>query len=417
MSTPPDRLYDMFFDAATKLYDLPENLLRMVAKFESNFNPKAISPEGAVGLMQIVPELHPDVDPTDPYASIDYAADLLRDHYNQFGSWELALAAYNAGPGNVQKYGGIPPFEETQDYVRNILGSLGNVPDRPMEEDIFSRMWNEGESGGSDVRTSPYHHRMPEEGGATYIRRTPDLGDLPYIGKYLVEASERISGPLNRAKYVPRTEPIGDPGPLMWLAPSRVGVSAVSGIARIARKLSPFRKSGVRLAREVSKVSESIGAGGADVKKFDSLTELALKAGGKSADDAAKAVFDEGYSFWTKGLGGKNPSEVARYVNSLTESDRIISQRGQLLSLQENLSNMERLTREAQLNLLSPAGQARLMETFRGMPPEYLTHFNKLVETGEKQRATRFVFLAGIAFQVARKYGREFLEYIGLGSR
>jgi soluble lytic murein transglycosylase-like protein len=62
------------------------------------------------------------VDPKDPIQNVDGGARYLKQQYDTFGTWEKALAAYNSGPGNVQKYGGIPPFEETQNYVRSILG-------------------------------------------------------------------------------------------------------------------------------------------------------------------------------------------------------------------------------------------------------------------------------------------------------
>ncbi|MDA8186847.1 MAG: lytic transglycosylase domain-containing protein [Dehalococcoidales bacterium] len=90
---------------------------------ESGFNPNVQSPAGAIGIAQIVPRWHPGVDPWDPYASLRYAARLMRGYLDQFGSYALALAAYNAGAGAVQQYGGVPPYEETQRYVAAILGS------------------------------------------------------------------------------------------------------------------------------------------------------------------------------------------------------------------------------------------------------------------------------------------------------
>jgi soluble lytic murein transglycosylase-like protein len=75
--------------------------------------------------MQLVPRFHPNVNPLDPYAAIDYAAGFLRSLYDQFGSWTLAVAAYNAGPGNVQKAGNtVPPFPETLKYVADIIGDV-----------------------------------------------------------------------------------------------------------------------------------------------------------------------------------------------------------------------------------------------------------------------------------------------------
>jgi hypothetical protein len=100
---------------------------------ESDFNPYAISPAGAVGIAQIMPALHPGVDPTDPYASLDYAARLMRGYINHYGDWRRALIAYNAGPGRLEpgnKYY-LPQSTilsnafaggETMRYVARILG-------------------------------------------------------------------------------------------------------------------------------------------------------------------------------------------------------------------------------------------------------------------------------------------------------
>lgn len=124
-------------DAARRHNIDPEIFLRQIQQ-ESNFEPNARSGAGAQGIAQIVPKHHPGVDPFDPAAALDYAAKWMRDLLTQFGDYALALAAYNAGPGAVQKYGGVPPFDETQTYVRTILGSkaAGGAPDGDGGEDV-----------------------------------------------------------------------------------------------------------------------------------------------------------------------------------------------------------------------------------------------------------------------------------------
>ncbi|PPK94516.1 cell wall-associated NlpC family hydrolase [Kineococcus xinjiangensis] len=119
--------YDAAFTAAEQKYGLPAGLLSAVAKQESGYNPHAKSPVGALGLMQFMPGTAREmgVDPLNPASAIDGAGRLLSKHLKSFGSLELALAAYNAGPGNVKKHGGIPPFDETQNYVKKIIGTLG----------------------------------------------------------------------------------------------------------------------------------------------------------------------------------------------------------------------------------------------------------------------------------------------------
>jgi len=118
--------------AAEMRYGLPPGLLARVAYQESRFRDDIISgetqsPAGAVGLMQIVPRWHPGVDPTDPVASIWYAADYLARLHRKFGSWRLALAAYNWGPGNVDAWqaGAKTPPAETVSYMREVGGDLG----------------------------------------------------------------------------------------------------------------------------------------------------------------------------------------------------------------------------------------------------------------------------------------------------
>lgn len=111
-------------------HGLPENLFLAQIQQESAFDPNAQSHAGAMGLGQLMPGTAGDLgvsNPWDPAENLDGAARYMRQQLDKFGTPELALAAYNAGPGNVQKYGGIPPFEETQNYVRRIMGNVGDL--------------------------------------------------------------------------------------------------------------------------------------------------------------------------------------------------------------------------------------------------------------------------------------------------
>jgi hypothetical protein len=117
---------DLFLNAGAK-YNISPALLKAVASAESGFNPDEISSSGAVGLMQIMPETARQlgIDPRNPVQSIQGAASYLRTLLNQFdGNTTLAIAAYNAGPGAVTRYNGIPPFKETQDYVVHVAGLM-----------------------------------------------------------------------------------------------------------------------------------------------------------------------------------------------------------------------------------------------------------------------------------------------------
>ncbi len=105
-------------------YDIPEDLFLRLVQQESGWNPNAVSPKGATGLAQLMPATARalGVDINDPAQNLEGGARYLRAMYDKFGSWRLALAAYNAGPGAVEQYGGIPPYAETKNYVRAILG-------------------------------------------------------------------------------------------------------------------------------------------------------------------------------------------------------------------------------------------------------------------------------------------------------
>lgn len=117
---------DAIFDEATEKYGVDAKFLKSIAKCESDFDPACVSHSGATGIMQLMPATAAELgvsDSYDPYQNImggaQYISELL-DKYN--GDTSLALAAYNAGSGNVAKYGGIPPFTETQNYVKKVLG-------------------------------------------------------------------------------------------------------------------------------------------------------------------------------------------------------------------------------------------------------------------------------------------------------
>jgi len=118
--------YQPQFEQAGARYGLEADLLAAVAWAESGFDPGAVSQAGALGLMQIMPGTADElgVDPRDPSQAIDGAARYLREQMERFGSLELALAAYNAGPGAVEQYGGVPPYAETTNYVAKVLARL-----------------------------------------------------------------------------------------------------------------------------------------------------------------------------------------------------------------------------------------------------------------------------------------------------
>lgn len=115
---------DMARLAANK-HGVPEDLFLRLVQQESGWNPGAVSHKGALGLAQLMPGTAKilGVDPADPNQNLEGGARYLRRQFDDFGTWQLALAAYNAGPEAVRRHGGVPPYNETRNYVRIVWGS------------------------------------------------------------------------------------------------------------------------------------------------------------------------------------------------------------------------------------------------------------------------------------------------------
>ncbi len=117
-------IYQDMARAAARRHNIPEDLFLRLVRTESGFRPAARSSKGAIGLAQLMPGTAQQlgVNPHDPQQNLEGGARYLRQQYQKFGDWRLALAAYNAGPGAVERHRGVPPYRETQNYVRAILG-------------------------------------------------------------------------------------------------------------------------------------------------------------------------------------------------------------------------------------------------------------------------------------------------------
>ena len=120
----PPALWQNLAREAQDIFGVDAGLILAVIRAESSFNPEVVSSAGAEGAMQIMPGTQEElglIDPFDPRANVYAGTQYLMEQLQRFGSVELALAAYNAGPSSVERYGGVPPFPETQEYVRKVL--------------------------------------------------------------------------------------------------------------------------------------------------------------------------------------------------------------------------------------------------------------------------------------------------------
>jgi soluble lytic murein transglycosylase-like protein len=127
----PRHAYDHIIKEAAEKYDLDPAMIKAVMQAESAFNAMAVSPVGALGLMQLMPAVAKELgvtDPLDPRQNIMGGSEHLKKMLTSTrGNVPLALASYNAGPGNVKKYRGIPPFKETRNYVKKITALLAEA--------------------------------------------------------------------------------------------------------------------------------------------------------------------------------------------------------------------------------------------------------------------------------------------------
>ena len=148
---------DAIFEAAGRRYNIPPNLLKAVARVESNFRPDVTSRVGAMGIMQLMPATARYLgvtDPFDPEQNIMGGAKYLREQLDRFdGDVRLALAAYNAGWPAVVRHGGIPPFQETQNYVPKVLSYFegGDIVAGSVNLSSFGASGASGRSGSAST--------------------------------------------------------------------------------------------------------------------------------------------------------------------------------------------------------------------------------------------------------------------------
>lgn len=169
--TPRSAAFDDYIEVHSAHQGVPPELVRAVIQVESAFNPHAVSPKGAMGLMQLMPATARELGVENPFVPEDnirggvaYLRQLL-DRYDR--NVELALAAYNAGPGSVERYGSVPPYRETQAYVKKVTGASGTGPvAAPPKPDVTIYKWIDIVDGKATVR---YGNKPPESVSAVPV--------------------------------------------------------------------------------------------------------------------------------------------------------------------------------------------------------------------------------------------------------
>ncbi|MBQ6908090.1 MAG: lytic transglycosylase domain-containing protein [Clostridia bacterium] len=176
-----DQIKNVLIPKWAAFYGVPLPIAMALIKQESGFNPKAVSKVGAKGLGQLMPATAKSYGVSDPFdadTNLNASFHLLSGNYKRFGRWDWALAAYNAGGGNVKKYGGIPPFKETQNYVKSISAMAGI--------DKLGRFIGHGHTQSYSLIDNAFH----------FI--DPDTGNLKFEGlNQWVKGLKKNIGPVN----------------------------------------------------------------------------------------------------------------------------------------------------------------------------------------------------------------------------
>jgi hypothetical protein len=151
--------------AAAQKYGIDEKVFLRLIRQESSGDTSAVSPKGAIGLGQLMPDTARElgVDPTKPLENLDGSARYLKQQLDRFGSYDLALAAYNAGPSTVEQAGGVPDIPETQQYVKRIMGDSANVAPKRSVAEAMALEFGAGASGGrtTAVGSGPSYPESP----------------------------------------------------------------------------------------------------------------------------------------------------------------------------------------------------------------------------------------------------------------
>lgn len=297
-------------DAASRETGVPSPLIHAVVQQESTGKQNALSITGAQGLMQLMPETAAalGVNPKNPEQNIFGGATYLKQMYDKFGSWDLALAAYNAGPGNVEKYGGIPPFAETQKYVPEVLNKAGIMGDKlantPTElgAKVLNKFNNRPQklmpTPPIEPQQSPLLPGLPVEPKSTGIAGGTLAASKSYLDALGVGFLERQLGKIPGAKKASEslynailgenkpfeqraqemqavTKQAQKEHPIASGAGTVAGVLAPIGVSSLAGKAASGAVKATKLASiapRAATVAKLLGAGAAEAGAFEAAT-------------------------------------------------------------------------------------------------------------------------------------------------
>ena len=254
-------------DRAARRHGIEPSLVKAVAAVESRFKAGAVSPKGATGLMQIMPATGRDMglQPADlPKASVSAhgGAQYLRQMYDQFQSWELAIAAYNAGPGAVERYGRkVPPFKETQAYVVDVLDLYRrfkeserlHTPNQPPAALLATAA--SASSAASSATRSIFP--QPPSAPAPVVRTLSTAGDVAVAAPAQPEQApvRRITSVINEAADT-RVTASGAAGRKGELMPPDDSINAPRSSRLVVAANSPSRLSAAEFDEDESDVSQ-----------------------------------------------------------------------------------------------------------------------------------------------------------------
>jgi len=277
-----------FVEEAANQYGIPSDIaLRMVNK-ESGGNQSALSPKGAIGVMQLMPDTAKGlgVDPYNTLQNIDGGMRYLRQQFDRFGSWDKAVAAYHAGPGAVEKAGGIPGTNDglttTADYVRSIVGN--NKQNIPSADDVFAAAFGD-KSGPQKSNTSMSDALFK----AAFPDNAPDHSNKMSAMDVLRDVGQTIPAEAKRLGYTARDIGLSLLGGL-GLADDEAATAIIGQSMKDKEALYQPKSTAGKIVQGVEHMAPAIAA---------SLINPLLGVGafvGQGTADAGMAAIDEGHS-------------------------------------------------------------------------------------------------------------------------